>query len=375
MKYYALISVFFPLLLVVTGCSKIVSNQDLVFRKMPVINCIFDQERTWEVNISFSGNDSNYFGSPVNDAIVRILSGGQLIDQLQYRDSGNYISSTFLKPQVNIEYQLEVTIPNYPVITASDKIPAPIILNSVQIDTTSFYYSYNPFYGPVKVFEVNAKFTDNDFFQKYYVCRPLYYKKEELQIYKVTVATIDSLKKINRYRAFDSINLNKIINIEFCGKTNFQKKLIELYKSDPISGFIYDFSKSIFCNSFLSELYMPHAAYVSDLKFKQIENFGTIFFGEKESGSLLQNYPLRILYNYFPGGGYSIVNGDTVKIEAEFYLQINSISYAGYKYFTTYSQNIVNRGNPFTEQINVFSNVKNGTGIFAGRNSRLYKIW
>ena len=47
---------------------------------------------------------------------------------------------------------------------------------------------------------------------------------------------------------------------------------------------------------------------------------------------------------------------------------------AGYKYFTTKAQNTTSRTNPFSEPVNVYSNINNGTGIFAGCNSYKIKI-
>lgn len=359
-----------------TACSKLVKDQDLSFRKVPTINCVFSQDKVWEVLVKMSGDESNYSGEAVNNAVVKIITGGQILEELRYRDSGIYVSSSGLKPQVNIEYELEVVIPGFPSIKASDKIPGPILIDSVKVDTTNiFQYSYNPFYEPVKVFEANLFISDNEQSAKYYVGKPVYYKQDELTIYKVTQATIDSLKKINRYNSVDSAKLNQIFGVSFFGRTDFQKKLEEVYRPQLPSDFIYQFSRGGFFNSYSNELYLPHQVYIADLNFTQIENFNALFFGEKTAASVLQNYPLRTLYNYFPGGGYSIVNGDTVKIDAEFFLQISSVSNAGYKYFTSYAQSIVNRGNPFSEHVNVYSNIKNGKGIFAGQNATITKIW
>ncbi len=368
------ILIFFAFSLI-SACSKLVTDQDIVFRKLPIITCVFSQDKVWEVLLKMSGDESNYSGDPIKNAVVKIITGGQVLEQLTHRDSGIYVSLSGLKPQVNIEYELEIIIPGFPPITARDKIPNAIRIDSVKVDTNTFQYSYNPFYEPVKVFATDIFISDTESNPKYYLGRPLYYEKEELTIYRVTQATIDSLKKINRYNIADSVRLTQIFNVSFFGRTDFRRTLEELYRPQFPSHFIYQFSKGGFFSTYSNDLYVPHQVYIADLSFTQIENFNTLFFGEKNSLTSLQNYNLKALYNYFPGGGYSIVNGDTVKIDAEFFLQISSISEVGYKYFTSYAQSIVNRGNPFSEHVNVYSNIKNGLGIFAGQNTSITKIW
>lgn len=358
----------------ITACSKNLSNEEIAYKNIPVINCIFRQDSSWKVNIKMSGSASNSIGNEVSNAVVRIISANQLVEQLVYTTDGNYLSANQTKPEVGAEYRLEVIIPGFPLITAEDAIPRHFQTEQIKVDTSAFRFSYNPFYESAKVFTVDAKFVDSDPAQKYYLLRPLFYEKDDFKSYKVTNLTFDSLREHHELRKEDSVLLLTILNIPFYSKTAFVKKLDELFIPRAFPYSTPKFSEAGIDSIYLPQLFHFHQAYINDLKFSQIENFSLMVFGEKPANSSM-NYSLRLYYNYFPGGGYSLVNGDTVFVDANFYLESNTISYSGYKYFTTYAQNVVNRGNPFTEQINVYSNIKNGAGIFAGQNSSIIKIW
>lgn len=72
-----------------------------------------------------------------------------------------------------------------------------------------------------------------------------------------------------------------------------------------------------------------------------------------------QTYPLKINIGFW--NFYS----DTNKV----YIYLSSISKEFYMYLKSYNANIENRNNPFAEPVQVFENVNDGYGIFAGYSS------
>ncbi|MBY0476762.1 MAG: DUF4249 domain-containing protein [Chitinophagaceae bacterium] len=357
------------------SCSKQINEKELRFNKVPVVNCIFRPDSIWKVNVTMSGTGLNTSGEAVTNAAVKLYSSGILTEELAYVSNGNYISLNGFKPLVGVEYRVEVNIPGFPAITATDKIPNAILTNNIKTDTSAFSFSYNPFYDPVSVFNVDINLSDNEAAHKYYMLKPLYYEKDELKIYKVTSVTFDSLRSKNELRNEDSIRLAAIVGIPFYGKTAFIAKLNELFAPRAYPFSTAKYSEDGFFNIYYPQLFQFHPAFVNDLYFKQIQDFYFMVFAEKQIGQLFNNYSLRFNYQYYPGGSFSVINGEIIRKEAEFFLEVNTFSFAGYKYFSTYVQNISNRANPFTEQINTFSNINNGTGIFAGANVSRIKIW
>ncbi|MBX9785056.1 MAG: DUF4249 domain-containing protein [Chitinophagaceae bacterium] len=363
------------IMFVIIGCSK-TADVPISYKKIPVVNCIFSQDSIWKVYVSISGSADNPKGEAVPNASVRIFKNNQLIETLLYKNDGYYLAQTNTKPEVNTDYSLEVNIPGYKTVTAKDKIPPAAQTAFLNVDTTLSTYSYSPFDDPAEVFVATISFNDNEPIDKYYMITPYYYEKDELKIYKVTKATIDSLLKY-RYIApnnNDSLILSQIFDSLFYGKRAFEAKLKSIYFPRSFSSQITTFTAVGTFNTYYPDLFKYHKIYSSDIYFKQLQDYYSSVFGEKKSDITLTNYPLRLFLGYYPGGVPVNFNNVLTRIDAEIYLEISTLSNNGYKYFTTYTQNIANRTNPFTELKNVFSNIQNGAGIFAGANNIRVKI-
>jgi Domain of unknown function (DUF4249) len=361
------------------SCSK-EKEIDIHYRRLPVINCIFSTDSIWKVNVSLSGVINNPQGDNAPDAVVKLYSDNVFSEQLVHAGSGVYISPASNRPAAGVEYRIEVEIPGYAMASASNRIPAPLQITGTGIDSTVITFVYNPFYTPAEVFTATLKLSDNNPGKSYYLLQPYYYRKEELNLYKVTPASIDSLRKyglLNTAPGFnDSLILSVIFDTVFYGKTNFVKRLTDLYQPRAYPFFLVNrFAKVGTFNTRFPHYYQANKAYVNDIAFNQQQDYYAAIFGEKKEQHTLNIYPLNLFSSYYPDGFKFIVNGIVQKPEVEYYVLVSSLSQEGYKYYSTYIQNIASRGNPFAEPKNVYSNINNGTGIFAGRNSTLVRIW
>lgn len=357
------------------GCVKMENNIEVRFRKIPIMNCLFNSDSVWRINLTFSPTSSTGFPEPILNAEVRLFEQGSFIEELQYRGNGNYISALGQKPFIGKEYEVRVQIAGYPLLTAKDSIPLPINISGNTTDTIPFTFSYNPFIDPASVFSCKITLSDPELKSKYYMIRPSYYLKEELTLYSITTRTFDSLRLRGMLTHNDSVKLSKITGLVFIGISTFKKALDSLFSPAAPLPVIYQYSWAGTSATYQSSFFNGHPAYVTDIQFKQISDYYFLLFAEKSEAQTILNKEVNILLNYYPGGAYSVTNGQIVKKDAHYFLDITTLNKAGFLYFSTYVQNITNRGNPFTEPVNTFTNINNGYGIFAGVHVRRERVW
>ena len=117
------------------SCEKVIPFDGDVNTPKLVINSIFQSDSSFKVHVSSSRSviDTASFKN-IDDAIVTIKDRNEnIIETLNHVENGFYKGQTF--PQENQNYILEVNHPNYANITASDSLPSPIIINSVDTST------------------------------------------------------------------------------------------------------------------------------------------------------------------------------------------------------------------------------------------------
>ncbi len=362
-------------ILLLYGCVKVENDVEVRFKKKPVVNCLFYPDSIWKVNVTLSPSSSSELPEPIYNALVKLFEDGNFVEELKHERDGNYISLLNKKPVTGKTYSISVQVAGYPLLTAKDTIPSAISVTDIKTDTVPFKFSFSPFFDPATVFSSKVSFTDTDLKPKCYLIRPLYYLREELSIYSVTNKTFDSLRVKRLLSQTDSFKLSKLAGQVFIGLSEFKRNLDSVFYPSAVLPAIYQYSYEGASAVFKEANFKQHQAYITDVQFKQIGDYYYLLFGEKLSETPIQNKQLNTLINYYPGGTYSIVNGEIVKKEAHYFLDIITISKAGYNYFSTYVQNVTNRGNPFTEPVNTFSNIQNGYGIFAGMHIKREMVW
>lgn len=142
------------------SCLKDVKTDIKNLKPLPVINAAFTQDSIWKVNVTLSTTPGGVPPTIVNNAIVKIFAGNQLIEQLVYRDNGDYVSPSFKKPLTGIRYSVEVSVPGFETVQANDSIPAALQTVSIFYDTIKLLYSSAPGADPVEVNTVIATLTD-----------------------------------------------------------------------------------------------------------------------------------------------------------------------------------------------------------------------
>jgi hypothetical protein len=107
--------------LLTNSCVKEIPVKKLNTKPKIVINCIFSNTENWLVKLNYSGNITDTFFSPIDNAIIHINDENNNLIVLQHTINGNYVIAQ--KPKVNKQYIIKVKVPNFDTVYASDKIP------------------------------------------------------------------------------------------------------------------------------------------------------------------------------------------------------------------------------------------------------------
>ncbi len=115
-----------------SSCIKEIKIKTNTIEKLPVVNCIFSPDSIFKVYVclptEISSNEPNY----IDDAIIKIVSENNTVFNLYYTGrNGIYKSSQ--KPEINVQYRIEVDVPGYATVTANDKIPFPAAIEDIEL--------------------------------------------------------------------------------------------------------------------------------------------------------------------------------------------------------------------------------------------------
>ncbi|MDG2505432.1 MAG: DUF4249 domain-containing protein, partial [Crocinitomicaceae bacterium] len=280
--------------LLFTNCTKEIEFDAQDIAPRIVVNSLFTNDSLWTANISRSvGVLETTSYTSIEDADVSIFDGnGVQVTTLTNQGDGLYASPTGATPQADELYTIEVNAPGYTSVSATNRIPTAVQINS--IDTVSSTNSDGE-----NILETTINFQDPSANENYYMVEVL-----------VKGTWID----------------------EFEGDT------IEFREPLPIS-----------CN---------------DINVETINRFN--------SGGFENTYLYLMLKDEnFDGEDYaltfSVINYAELKdLELFGEIRLVNTSAAYFNYLKSFNMYQSASGNPFATPVQVYSNVENGMGIFAG---------
>tara|TARA_B100001287_G_scaffold57375_1_gene45651 strand:+ start:12923 stop:13849 length:927 start_codon:yes stop_codon:yes gene_type:complete len=286
------------------SCEKVIPFEGDVTVAKLVVNSIFQSDSTFKIHLSSSKSiiDTSSYKN-VEDAEVTIsLDNGNIVENLLHKTNGFYIGEFY--PLPNQTYNLSVSHPNFNNINASDSLPIPIIINS--IDTLSIV---DPING--NRLEIKINFSDPGNIQNYYL----------VETYVIGLYS-------------------------------------EIFNLDTLE-YILDTNKQ----------YM----FLTDEVF---QDGGSPWKEQGLFNDLLFNGQNKSLKVEIPQDDYQGNEGnyqwsyETISIRI--YLHNISPSYYYYRTSLELYQNA--SGNPFAQPVQVFSNIENGFGVFAGSQVNYFDI-
>jgi len=296
-------------LTVIPSCTDDISFELQKCHNIQVVNMLFTPDSTWKLSLfHLSSLDTIDDGKPIEDAIIQITSPENTC-HLQHLKDGIYIS--YERPSENINYELQVSLPNYPTIIANDHVPISSfpIVKGIEKETSIF--------------------ISNDIF-------------EQIEARKISIY-LDSTMMENNY----------LISAHAIRKAKY-------LESDSVKSYeeIEPFKQKIVLHS-------------NDLHFTNIAQDQRHVLGSvskiTEDGYMLE---LWIPLDEYRTGAHS---GSEFYI-SDIYLEIYHCSSNFFDYMKTSITQISYRINPFTEPVKVYSNIENGAGIFAGYSKKIFQV-
>lgn len=290
--------------LIYISCEKVIPFEGDVNTPKLVINSVFESDSTFKVHVSSSRSviDTSSFEN-IDDAVVTIKDGnGNVIEVLNHVVNGFYKGQVL--PEENTTYILEVNHPNYANITASDSLPSPIIINSVDTSTI-----LDPING--NRLRISMNFDDPENNQNYYL----------LETYSV-----------NEYLIVENLD-----TIE--------------YELDTTKQFMV-------------------------LTDEVFQNGGSPWRDQGLFNDLLFNGQNKTLEIEIPNENWSGsedgYDWSYKTLTLRLYLHNITISYYYYRTSLELFQNA--SGNPFAQPVQVYSNIENGFGVFAGSQISFFDL-
>ena len=286
------------------SCEKVIPFDGDVNTPKLVINSIFQSDSSFKVHVSSSRSviDTASFNN-IDDAIVTIKDRNEnVIETLNHVENGFYKGQTF--PQENQNYILEVNHPNYANITASDSLPSPIIINSVDTSTI-----IDPING--NRLQISMNFDDPENTQNYYL--------------------------------IETYSVNEYLVIKNSDTTE--------YELDTTKQFMV-------------------------LTDEVFQNGGSPWREQGLFNDLLFNGQNKTLELEIPNDSWSGsedgYDWSYQTLTLRLYLHNITLSYYYYRTSLELFQNA--SGNPFAQPVQVFSNVENGFGVFAGSQISFFDL-
>ncbi len=290
--------------LIYISCEKVIPFEGDVNTPKLVINSVFESDSTFKVHVSSSRSviDTSSFEN-IDDAVVTIKDlNGNVIEVLNHVVNGFYKGQVL--PEENTTYILEVNHPNYANITASDSLPSPIIINSVDTSTI-----LDPING--NRLRISMNFDDPENNQNYYL----------LETYSV-----------NEYLIVENLD-----TIE--------------YELDTTKQFMV-------------------------LTDEVFQNGGSPWRDQGLFNDLLFNGQNKTLEIEIPNENWSGsedgYDWSYKTLTLRLYLHNITISYYYYRTSLELFQNA--SGNPFAQPVQVYSNIENGFGVFAGSQISFFDL-
>lgn len=161
-KYFNFCLLFIFLLLLFLSCETVVDVELPKHEPMIVVNSIGNPDEPWELNLSLSKGILNEGKIEIlNKAKVEILENGNPISSFNHYSDGIY-KSTGAKPKTNVNYELRVSNDGFETVTSSCKIPEPIGIESVTVDTIDTQWEDE------KELEITISFTDVPNIENFY---------------------------------------------------------------------------------------------------------------------------------------------------------------------------------------------------------------
>jgi len=350
-------------------CTSCINDIDLPFEKSDqslVVNCLFSEDSDWKVILSRVKSYSDATETYVDNARVGIVPEGQDTIRLNYESNGVY--STEIRPIKGITYQLVVK-DRGKILRAKSAIPSSVSVSSVQVagEHTVFYSNANLTDYDVVPVKLNVTPADKQNFIRF---RFYSLNTNKIMRYLVTDKTIETLRgkqlPENFLTELSTLIGNYIAPYDIDMKIYYGIMLKYNLTYDQYTSTVFSSIEKIETGSrdettFVPDLIFSNSSWLSNMSRDTYNVLGQINQAKETS----------LFVSYYPAMNK---NGNKTYNE-EYWLEIISMSEDYYKYQKTYINQVANLSNPFSTTIEVYTNIENGVGIFAGYNRQMIHFY
>lgn len=299
-----------------------------------VVNGLFTPDSTWKINVSRSNTLAYYEFEPVyvENAVVRLWAEDSLLGTLAYAGRGNYRLATY--PRAGVTYRVRVEAPGYEAVEASDRIP----LSVPQIE------------NPQWDFTRRVTLSDND---------GVVYSS-----FPINFDLIDPRQTTNRYliqlAQRDSCDCRHLVSYPHVNRLDEGLLLYGFTTRFPLGESVAkQHGLLMFSNTLLTARSTPIECY---------QDTSALFHIHYESTTGSDTLWLGQATSY----GYDHVSP---KPYIRTYLDAWNMSEALYRYHLSYLTQAYNTSDPFAVHINLYSNLSNRRGIFAGYQRKWFLLY
>jgi hypothetical protein len=325
-----------------------------------VVNGLFSEDETWKVTLTRVKSYSDQSDTFVDDAHVAIVPENKDTIHLEYFKDGIYASNE--KPISGIQYRLVVRDPKGKTITATSSIPVKPIISEIKPSTQNTIYFSNANLSDYTAMPLSFRISGND--QPNFVRFRLstFNTKWGYLRYMVTKETITELRKMK----FPEDFLNELEKLVGVSMSSYQywpiiRDIADKYEP-PYNIDITPNLKEIkvttrYEDSFQSGYLFSNSIGLNNVS-KDIWNVLGEYRGSKEVSLFVTDVPV-------------LNKSNQTDFKEEYWLEVTGMNEGYYKYQKTYIKQVENKNNPFASVIEVYSNIQNGVGIFAGYNRQM----
>ncbi|GET25413.1 hypothetical protein NT017_17420 [Prolixibacter sp. NT017] len=336
--------------------------------KKIVVQGLFSDEKGWDIVLLTTKNMTQNIDTYIKNATVEIASGTDPIIRLHYTKFGHYQSEQ--KPVAGKVYTLKIDVPGYDQINAQSSIPLPVKakVDDFTINWLTYMYpndllDYDVFPLTVRfekpvpdanmVFRAK-KFNPESGYNRYLLPSSAV---KELEQQGIPPLAATRLRQVADQWQISRDVFEKCFNgtEAYTEITNHYNMLREKLRKKTVKQREY-------------AAFEPTQCFANDNRTSNISYDTNTVFGQGqqvvEAGLLYADPNLKydMQYNYGSKPGI------------EYWLEVTQGSIDYYEYYRTYILQISQRLNPYSGPVEVYSNINNGVGIFAGYHRQMIHI-
>ncbi|TKG89028.1 DUF4249 family protein [Puteibacter caeruleilacunae] len=365
MRYLLAISSF-VVVLFISSCVEEMEFEMKKTQEQVVVKCLFNPEENWSLCLSRTRRIVETVDAFVEHAKVVIYSEKGEEIKLTYQGEGIYTSDT--KPKPEEVYKLKINIPNHKEITAEAIIPALVKASVNNVDVNWITYMNPSELLDYDVFPLTINFEKKVEQARFVFRATRYYKGDRKSRYMFTSSALEKLKQRGLPQKAYGELIRLVDRWEDCDYVFTE--CLESIKDQKV---YYEFFNMIKEEVTEEVLIVPDT---QDLDYNQIfadDNWlGNVSFDTyRVIGEGNNIAKAAILYSDI--NLKSAIANDNDR-NCEYSVEVTRGDSNYLQYYKTYMLQVSQRINPYSDPVEVYSNIENGTGIFAGYNRQMVHI-